>query len=308
MTFNKERFDAIYNTYCVYNPTKVYNIFGRSKETGKYLSLCKKRKQREELKKDALPPEKSEIVELMEDVVRTLPASGYSMGELKTLKLTRGGYAVSADCRDSYARSCRWRPTHGDITVVISPRDLTGVRVRGGLPTRITGSYSKDIKKCEWIEWDKETYRGKTTAVKPRWVKGFLVRDWHTESLEEAKKTLASSKEIEKKTAAIRKKLEKEKAAMCKEHEKAFKALLKTDLCFEDSVNAGNCKPGTIAFCKSNNLRLDSIITGKKLLSLADKATLYYIARIFAYKMKGRSPYREEVEYMKEYIKTKKEV
>mgnify|MGYP003291030164 CR=1 FL=1 len=306
--FNKERFDAIYNAYCVYNPTWVYNNFGSSKETRHFVALCKKRKQREELKKEALAPEKREIVELLEAVVRTLPASGYSMGEVKTLKLTRGGYAVSADCRDYYARSCRWKPAHGDITVVISPRDLTGVRVRGGLPTRITGSYSKDIRKCEWIEWQTETYRGKVTSVYPKWEKGYLVRDWHTESLEEAKKTLANCKRLEKERAANCKRLEKERAAMRKEYEKAFKALLKTDLCFEDSVNAGNCRPGTIAFCKSNNLRLDSIITGKKLLSLADKATLYYIARIFAYKMKGRSPYREEVEYMKEYIKTKKEV
>lgn len=295
--FNKERYDAIYNTYCVYNPTKVYNIFGRSKETGKYLALCKKRKQRENLKKDALPPEKREIVELLEAVVRTLPASGYSMGELKTLKLTRGGYAVSADCRDSYARSCRWRPTHGDITVVISPRDLTGVRVRGGLPTRITGSYSKDIRKCEWIEWQTETYRGKVTSVYPKWIKGYLVRGWHTTSLQAAKEKLASCKESEKKVAAAMKGKEKE-----------FKRILKTDICFEDSVKAGNCRPGTIAFCRSQGLRIDSLIKGKELLSLADKDSLFYIARIFAYKILGRTPNWTEAMDMREYIKTKKEV
>lgn len=296
--FNKERFDAIYNTYCVYNSTKVYTFFGRSKETGKYLSLCKKRKQREELKKDALPPEKSEIVELMEDVVRTLPASGYSMGEVKTLKLTRGGYAVSADCRDFYARSCRWRPTHGEITVVISPRDLTGVRVRGGLPTRITGSYSKDIRKCEWIEWQTETYRGKVTSVTPKWKKGYLVGDYHAESLEEARRQVQRMKETQR--------LLSEKIRTDAKIEKlTLKKAEKMKISADDSIASGNCRPGTTEFIVRYALSERDFISGKELIEISRWAKGYYnyfIARIFAYKVIGRSPYDNEVFKVKKIL------
>lgn len=277
---------------------------GRCKETMALVAAFEKNLQREKNKKDAPSPEQARILANITNIAKTLPASGYSMGETKTLSLSKGRFSATIDCREYYARSCSYRPTHGEVSVIISPRDLMGVRIRGGRPTRIVGSYSKDIRKCEWIEWQTESYRGKVTSVSIKWVKGYLVRGWHTTSLQAAKEKLASCKESEKKAAAAIKKA----AAAMKDKEKEFKRILKTDICFADSVKAGNCRPGTIAFCMSQGLRISSLIKGEELLSLADKDSLFYIAKIFAYKILGRTPNLTEAMDMKEYIKTKKEV
>lgn len=295
---NREKFLDLRSEFLLAGSISAYiRKKGRCKETMALVAAFEKSLQREKNKKEAPSPEQARILANITNIAKTLPASGYSMGETKTLYLSKGRFSATIDCREYYARSCSYRPTHGEVSVVISPRDLIGVRVRGGLPTRIVGSYSKDIRKCEWIEWQTESYRGKVTSVSIKWVKGYLVRGWHTTSLQAAKEKLLACKESEKKAAAAMKGKEKE-----------FKRILKTDICFEDSVKAGNCRPGTIAFCRSQGLRIDSLIKGKELLSLADKDSLFYIARIFAYKILGRTPKWTEAMDMKEYIKTKKEV
>lgn len=297
--FNKERYDAIYNTYCVYNPTKVYNIFGRSKETGKYLALCKKRKQREDLKKEeALTPERGRILELLREVLRTLPCSGYSMGEVKEVMLNRGDYCVSMDFRNYYSKSCKWSPTHGHIRVILSPKDLLKTRVIGGLPTRLLDAYSKSIRKCEWIEWEKKTNRGKVTSVSPKWVKGYLVDEFHALSLEEARRQVQRMKETQRL-------LSEELRISTKIEKLTLKKAEKMKISVEDSIASGNCRPGTTEFIVRYDLLERDFISGKELIEISRWAKGYYnyfIARIFAYKVIGRSPYNNEVKKVQEIL------
>jgi hypothetical protein len=275
----------------------------RSKETMALVAAFEKSLQREKNKKESPSPEQARILANITNIAKTLPASGYSMGEIKTLSLSKGRFSATIDCREYYAMSCSYRPTHGEVSVVISPRDLMGVRVRGGLPTRITGAYSKDILKCEWIEWKTESYRGKVTSVTPKWRKGYLVGDYHAESLEVARREVQRKKETQRL-------MSEEIRTSTKLERLTLKKAEKMKISLEDSIGSGNCRPGTTEFIVRYALSERDSISGKELIEISRWSKGYYnyfIARIFAYKVIGRRPYNNEVKKVQEIL-FKKEV
>lgn len=271
---------------------------GRSKETMALVAAFEKSLQREHNRGDVAAPEKKRILATLKEVAKTLPSSGYSMGEVKELSLTKGNYAVSIDCREYYAKSCSYRPTHGRVCINLTPKDVLRIRVICGLPTRLLGSYSKDIYKCEWIEWQKETYRGKVTSVTPKWKKGYLVGDYHAESLEEARRQVQRMKETKRQ-------LSEEIRTNAKIEKLTLKKAEKMKISADDSIASGNCRPGTTEFIVRYDLLERDFISGKELIEISRWAKGYYnyfIARIFAYKVIGRSPYDNEVKKVKEIL------
>lgn len=135
---------------------------------------------------------------------------------------------------DGYSRRCKFPMVTRSFTLTIR-KGWHLFRV-GGLLTFIKGNkIQREGMACEWIE------QGKSIAD-IRTVKGFLVRGEHIEA-----KTLKEAKAInaEHRAMQLARLLSARKKAERRAEQKANGTLRIT---FQDSLNAGNCRPGTLEF------------------------------------------------------------
>lgn len=135
---------------------------------------------------------------------------------------------------DGYSRSCKFPLITRSFTLHI--RKGWHLFHIGGLLTFVKGgTINRDGMACEWIE------QGKSIAD-IRTVKGFLVRGEHieAESLKDAKAINA-----EHRAMTLARLLSSRKKAQRRAEQKENGTLRIT---FSDSLNAGNCRPGTTEF------------------------------------------------------------
>lgn len=135
---------------------------------------------------------------------------------------------------NGYSRRCKWAKVTRSFTLNI--RRGWHLFHIGGLLTFIKGgSVIREGMACEWIE------QGKAISD-IRTVKGYLVRGEHIEakSLKEAKAINAEHRAM--KLARL---LSARKRAERRAEQKANGSLMIT---FQDSINSGNCRPGTMEF------------------------------------------------------------
>lgn len=134
---------------------------------------------------------------------------------------------------DGYSRRCQFAMIRRFFTLNIKK----GFRVRnvGGLITFYKGEFNRQGMKVEWIE------QGRSIADITKHT-GFLVRGEHIEA-----KSLREAVRINEEHRAIKlaRVLSKRKRAERREEEKQNSSLKIT---FADSLNAGNCRPGTQEF------------------------------------------------------------
>lgn len=134
---------------------------------------------------------------------------------------------------DGYSRSCKFAMIRRFFTLNIKK----GFRVRnvGGLVTFYKGEFNRQGMKVEWIE------QGRSIADITKHT-GYLVRGEHIEA-----KSLRESIRINEEHRAMKlaRILSKRKRAERREEEKQNGSLKIT---FADSLNAGNCRPGTQEF------------------------------------------------------------
>lgn len=134
---------------------------------------------------------------------------------------------------DGYSRSCKFAMIRRFFTLNIKK----GFRVRnvGGLITFYKGEFNRQGMKVEWIE------QGRSIADITKHT-GYLVRGEHIEA-----KSLREAVRINEEHRAMKlaRILSKRKRAERREEEKQNGSLKIT---FADSLNAGNCRPGTQEF------------------------------------------------------------
>lgn len=134
---------------------------------------------------------------------------------------------------DGYSRSCQFAMIRRFFTLNIKK----GFRVRnvGGLITFYKGEFNRQGMKVEWIE------QGRSIADITKHT-GYLVRGEHIEA-----KSLREAVRINEEHRAMKlaRILSKRKRAERREEEKQNGSLKIT---FADSLNAGNCRPGTQEF------------------------------------------------------------
>lgn len=134
---------------------------------------------------------------------------------------------------DGYSRSCKFTMIRRFFTLNIKK----GFRVRnvGGLITFYKGEFNRQGMKVEWIE------QGRSIADITKHT-GYLVRGEHIEA-----KSLREAVRINEEHRAMKlaRILSKRKRAERREEEKQNGSLKIT---FADSLNAGNCRPGTQEF------------------------------------------------------------
>lgn len=152
------------------------------------------------------------------------------------------------------------------------------IRVVGGLITFYRGEYNRKGMACEWIE------QGRAIAdIVTK--KGYLVRGEHIEA-----KTLNEAKRInaeKRKQQAIA--MLKSRAKKAADEKRLFEKLANYMFTFDDSLNAGNCRPGTQNF---KNLVEREVGHELNEISLADLRKYgkkfglsYYTDRVITYVM-----------------------
>ena len=134
---------------------------------------------------------------------------------------------------DGYSRRCQFAMIRRSFTLNIKK----GFRVRnvGGLITFYKGEFNRQGMKVEWIE------QGRSIADITKHT-GFLVRGEHIEAKSLREAVRINDEHRAMKLARI---LSKRKRAERREEEKQNGSLKIT---FADSLNAGNCRPGTQEF------------------------------------------------------------
>lgn len=112
---------------------------------------------------------------------------------------------------------------------------------------------------------ESKKYEGRYLKMKQEEEKARLKREEkRKKEIEQAKKRYAK---IERKRQSVIKKLSKDKCMLdVFEHEYTY----------EDSINAGNCHPGTRSFAANNNLELTDKVKGSTLLRLAGRSGQTY--------------------------------
>lgn len=161
---------------------------------------------------------------------------------------------------DGYSRSCKFAMIRRFFTLNIKK----GFRVRnvGGLITFYKGEFNRQGMKVEWIE-QKRSIADITKHT------GYLVRGEHIEA-----KSLRDAVRINEEHRAIKlaRILSKRKRAEKREEEKQNGSLKIT---FADSLNAGNCRPGTQEFKNKYEEAIDHKATSISIADLRKYAKLF---------------------------------
>lgn len=139
---------------------------------------------------------------------------------------------------DGYSRRCQFPMIRRGFHLTI--KKGYSIRLVGGLITFYRGEFKRDGMACEWVE------QGRAIAdIDTK--KGFLVRGEHIEAktLEEAKRINAEKRKQQALDLLNARAKRAQKAA---EKKQRMEELVKYMFTFEDSLNAGNCRPGTQNF------------------------------------------------------------
>lgn len=139
---------------------------------------------------------------------------------------------------DGYSRSCRFSMIRRGFHLTI--KKGYSIRLVGGLITFYRGEFKRDGMACEWVE------QGRAIAdIVTK--KGYLVRGEHIEAktLKEAKRINAEKR---KQKALDLLNARAKRAQKAAEKRQRMEELAKYMFTFEDSLNAGNCRPGTQNF------------------------------------------------------------
>lgn len=139
---------------------------------------------------------------------------------------------------NGYSRSCQFTMIRRGFHLTI--KKGYSIRLIGGLITFYRGEFKRDGMACEWVE------QGRAIAdivIK----KGYLVRGEHIEAktLREAKRINAEKRKQQAIALLNVRAKRAQKEAMKKQR---MEELAKYMFTFEDSLNAGNCRPGTQNF------------------------------------------------------------
>lgn len=200
---------------------------------------------------------KLRIEKRLKVIAKSLPDEGYSMGSKVVVRC--GKFTGTDDRRQYYSNSCKYNPTHGHVTLTITPAELRNIVVIGGLPTYIYPGQKGRTKKCYWYtgEGNKQYYRLKK-------VDGYICDDYHHIDKKAAIEGANLAKWFKKQAQDNKKLREKQK----QNEVKAFNKALRKQFTYEDSLKV-NCQPGTDAFILRCGLDKSKKYRGSFLLNIA---------------------------------------
>lgn len=152
--------------------------FGKSKVVRQAIEDSNKRIASHTTVLTGIDAYKARLMERIEGFAACLPSSGYSMGEFKHITCRHLGIVSSYDATDEYARSCKFRATHGRVEVELPIRLLAKAENMDGMITIRTKQIQNRIWKCQWVEFE-YTRNGRgiiNSEVGYHLVSGYVVR------------------------------------------------------------------------------------------------------------------------------------
>ena len=153
---------------------------------------------------------------------------------------------------DTYAKSCGFPCINYDTLIFLPKNGYFGLV--GGLWTWVS-KLDRKGSKAAWIEQRK--------GVQCIAVRGFLVNGYHVSD--------AESKTVEQARAYVL-------AVRLKQRAKELRLTKKT-FTLQDSLNAGNCKAGSLAFANAHEIDPYGTYTGKFLLDIATAGEMPFVKR-----------------------------
>ena len=168
--------------------------------------------------------------------------TGYSMGDHKSLFLN-GKFFTGIDHTEEYARSCKFRPTHGSINIHLNKKQLRNIDRIEGVWTIV----GKD-NKVEWLE-----EFGSKGSYQVELIKGYLVGSSHGKTLREAQVLEAKKNKV------------------------SNKVFSDNDFISVDNIrDLGACEAGINSFCREHDLNKEHGYQLGYLKSLNGVGTFYF--------------------------------
>lgn len=192
--------------------------------------------------------------------------SGYSMGGIIAVVINIDGKNIrltQTDTREEYAKSSKYKATHGYNEFVLTIKQLEQIEIIGGVPT-IKQDGNK-IAKCLIL-----LGRGSKNNYNISFQESFVTKDFHgtyNECLAWRKKQYLQC--LKERSGVLYNRL-----MMVRKEE-----VLNRFVGYKHSIDAGNCKVGTQAFAQKHNL---DISFGYKLGYLFElDPNSYFVQRVF---------------------------
>lgn len=187
------------------------------------------------------------------------PETGHSMGSVASLCINGIRVAIY-DCTDSYCKSCKYRPTHGVISINLSSSQAKKLESIGGIPTILGAQVAPKIKKANWLQIEGNKSKAKIVIKS-----GYVTADYHAQTIEEAQTWRLTRAENLKRQRAL----------------KMSDAALKMRFCgMNHSLNAGNCSAGTLQFIRRHALHPEMGYRLDYLYSIADPSEKPFVNRM----------------------------
>lgn len=237
--------------------------------------LSEQRKERRE-RKSVREWIKSIWVQKLDEIAYRLPDQGYSMGGERVVHLKdRFGNILAKGYYEDmkeYASSSRYRATHSYYEAEVSLSDLHRYKHIAGVVTFVESD--DKIAKAEWFE-----SKGSKQHFKLNRVSGFITKDYHADSYEEAQewrswwaKHLWNQRKKRREDAQRERKVAEAK-------QKAKKMFYGLD----HARKAGLCRTGIERFASDYNLDTEFGYRGDVLLAIAERnGRLSYVKRMIS--------------------------
>lgn len=200
----------------------------------------------------------SKLKNKLENLAAGLPDMGYSMGSKYVVTLLNTFKGSYSDCSE-YAKSCKYRPTHGYFELKISLDEFKNSENIAGVFTYIYPNQKRKVKKCWWY-----IATGQKNHYSIKKIHGYIFEGYHSETYEAAKKGGERNIQIKKAELIRKKQNEKQK----EQSEKNYKKALRLQYSYSDSLKV-NCEAGTKAFILRCGLDASKQYRGSFLVKVA---------------------------------------
>ena len=173
--------------------------------------------------------------------------TGYSMGEVKQIVIGEKPFLTVYNTRE-YARSSKFKATHGELIVKITLAELRRIEcVEGVWTVRLSGG------KAKWL-----VAKGLKGNCRIGWAQGYLVGSSHGKTFEECQ-LLEAGKAV-REDGKVRR--------------------LDRFIGLKDRIIAGACEAGVLAFCARHGLNPDFGYRIDYLMGLNDDIAASYLNRV----------------------------